>query len=226
MHAIKMQTESGREISETGIVPQFVYLGQFWDDGKPLFENVDIDPEGLDELPDDTVLRVKRTTFDLNPWYFRKEPSNTGEPWVKLGDMRDVIEQLPYEELLAQWNRAEADTLSSFFKETAANYTDDPNQVDLYQGYRISDLGQLDDLASSCRAMLHMLDNAAYSDDDKSADVISRAIKMNLPVPFEMLKQPDFRDYRAFLERTAQFVEPILKLDRLYPDPIMFRLTW
>lgn len=84
MHAIKMQTESGREISETGIVPQFVYLGQFWDDGKPLFENVDIDPEGLDELPDDTVLRVKRTTFDLNPWYFRKEPSNTGEPWVKL----------------------------------------------------------------------------------------------------------------------------------------------
>lgn len=84
MHAIKMQTEIGREISETGIVPQFVYLGQFWDDGKPLFENVDIDPEGLDELPDGTVLRVKRATFDLNPWYFRKEPSNTGEPWVKL----------------------------------------------------------------------------------------------------------------------------------------------
>ena len=75
---------------------------------------------------------------------------------MKLGDMRDVIEQLPYEELLAQWNRTEADTLSSFFKETAANYTDDPNQVDLYQGYRISDLGQLDDLASSCRATRHI----------------------------------------------------------------------
>lgn len=145
---------------------------------------------------------------------------------MKLGDMRDVIEQLPYEELLAQWNRAEADTLSSFFKGTAANYTDDPNQVDLYQGYRISDLGQLDDLASSCRAMLHMLDNAAYSDDDKYADVIIYAINMHLPVPFEMVKQLDFKDYREFLERTVKFVEPILKLDRLYPDPIMFRLTW
>lgn len=145
---------------------------------------------------------------------------------MKLGDMRDVIEQLPYEELLAQWNRAEADTLSSFFKGNAANYTDDPNQVDLYQGYRISDLGQLDDLISSCRAMLRMLDNAAYSDDDKSADVILRAIEMHLPVPFEMVKQTDFKDYRAFLERTIEQVQPILKLDRLYPDPIMFRLTW
>lgn len=145
---------------------------------------------------------------------------------MKLGDMRDVIEQLPYEELLAQWNRAEADTLSSFFKGTAANYTDDPNQVDLYQGYRISNLGQLDDLATSCRAMLHMLDNAAYSDGDKYADVIIYAINMHLPVPFEMVKQLDFKDYRAFLERTVNFVEPILKLDRLYPDPIMFRLTW
>lgn len=145
---------------------------------------------------------------------------------MKLGDMRNVIEQLPYEELLAQWNKAEADTLSSFFKGTAANYTDDPNQVDLYQGYRISDLGQLDDLATSCRAMLPMLDNAAYSDDDKYADVIIHAINMHLPVPFEMVKQLDFKDYRAFLERTVNFVEPILKLDRLYPDPIMFRLTW
>ena len=145
---------------------------------------------------------------------------------MKLGDMRDVIEQLPYEELLAQWNRAEADTLSSFFKGTAANYTDDPNQVDLYQGYRISDLGQLDDLISSCQAMRRVLNNAAYADNDKSADVILRAIEMHLPVPFEMVKQLDFRDYRAFLERTVNFVEPILKLDRLYPDPIMFRLTW
>ena len=145
---------------------------------------------------------------------------------MKLGDMRDVIEQLPYEELLAQWNRAEADTLSSFFKGTAANYTDEPDQADLYQGYRISDLGQLDDLVSSCQAMRRVLNNAAYSDDDKSADVILRAIEMNLPIPFEMVKQIDFKDYRAFLERTVNFVEPILKLDRLYPDPIMFRLTW
>lgn len=145
---------------------------------------------------------------------------------MKLGDMRDVIEQLPYEELLAQWNGAEADTLSRFFKGTAANYTDDPNQVDLYQGYRISDLGQLDDLISSCQAMRRVLNNAAYADNDKSADVILRAIEMNLPVPFEMLKQIDFKDYRAFLERTIEQVQPILKLDRLYPDPIMFRLTW
>lgn len=145
---------------------------------------------------------------------------------MKLGDMRDVIEQMPYEELLAQWNGAEADTLSHFFNETAVEYADDPDQVDLYQGYRISDLGQLDDLISSCQAMRRVLNNAAYADNDKSADVILRAIEMHLPVPFEMVKQLDFRDYRAFLERTVSFVEPILKLDRLYPDPIMFRLTW
>lgn len=145
---------------------------------------------------------------------------------MKLGDMRNVIEQMPYEELLAQWNAAEADTLSRFFNETAAEYADDPDQVDLYQGYRINDLGQLDDLISSCQAMRRVLNNAAYADDDKSADVILRAIEMHLPVPFEMLKQPDFRDYRAFLERTIEQVQPILKLDRLYPDPIMFRLMW
>ena len=145
---------------------------------------------------------------------------------MKLGDMRNIIEQMPYEELLTQWNGAEADTLSHFFNETAAEYADDPDQVDLYQGYRISDLGQLDDLISSCQAMRRVLNNAAYADNDKSADVILRAIEMNLPVPFEMLKQIDFKDYRAFLERTIEQVQPILKLDRLYPDPIMFRLTW
>lgn len=145
---------------------------------------------------------------------------------MKLGDMRYVIEQMPYEELLAQWNGAEADALSNFFRKTAANYMDEPDQADLYQGYRISDLGQLDDLISSCQAMRRVLNNAAYADNDKSADVILRAIEMNLPVPFEMLKQPDFKDYRAFLERTIEQVQPILKLDRLYPDPIMFRLTW
>lgn len=74
--------------------------------------------------------------------------------------------------------------------------------------------------------MLRVLNNATYADNDKSVDVILRAIEMHLPVPFEMLKQVDFKDYRAFLERTVSFVEPILKLDRLYPDPIMFRLTW
>lgn len=65
--------------------------------------------------------------------------------------------------------------------------------------------------------------------DDKTHTINAEfiyAINMHLPVPFEMVKQLDFRDYRAFLERTVNFVEPILKLDRLYPDPIMFRLTW
>ena len=145
---------------------------------------------------------------------------------MKLGDMRNVIEQLPYEELLAQWNKSEADALYRFFRRTAPEYTDDPDQVDLYQGYRINDLGQLDDLVSGCRAMLRMLDNAAYSDDDKSADVILRAIEMNLPVPFEMIRQADFKNYRAFLERTIEQVQPILKLSELYPDPIVFRLMW
>mgnify|MGYP000682559543 FL=1 len=145
---------------------------------------------------------------------------------MKLGDMRNIIEQLPYEELLAQWNGAEARALSHFFNKTAPEYTDDPDQVDLYQGYRITDLGQLDDLVSSCRAMLITVNNAEYSDDDKSTDVIVRAIEMNLPVPFEMIRQDDFKDYRAFLEHTIALVEPILKLDRLYPDPIVFRLMW
>lgn len=176
----------------------------------------------LSNVPPDTQMELRQIA--LTNMY----PSMTAHlaASMKLGDMRYVIEQMPYEELLAQWNGAEADTLSSFFKGTAANYTDDPNQVDLYQGYRISDLGQLDDLISSGRAMLRVLNNAAYADNDKSADVILRAIEMHLPVPFEMIKQVDFKDYRAFLERTVEFVEPILKLNQLYPDPIMFRLTW
>ena len=176
----------------------------------------------ISDVPPDTQMELR--ALALTNMY----PSMTAHlaASMKLGDMRDVIEQLPYEELLAQWNRAEANALSRFFNETAANYTDDPDQVDLYQGYIINDLGQLDDLVSSCQATLRMLNNAAYSDDDKSTDVILRAIEMHLPVPFEMLKQVDFKDYRAFLERTIEQVQPILKLDRLYPDPIMFRLTW
>lgn len=176
----------------------------------------------ISDVPPDTQMELRQIA--LTNMY----PSMTAHlaASMKLGDMRDVIEQLPYEEPLAQWNRVEANTLSSFFKRTAANYTDDPNQVDLYQGYQISDLGQLDDLVSSCREMLYMLDLAAYSDDDKSADVILYAINMKLSIPFEMVKQADFADYRAFLERTVALVEPILKLDQLYPDPIVFRLTW
>lgn len=81
MRAIKIQTKAGREISETGIIPRFISLGQFWKDGKPLFETVNIDP---DDLPEGTVLKINRETFDQNPLYLRKEPSNTGEPWAKL----------------------------------------------------------------------------------------------------------------------------------------------
>ena len=176
----------------------------------------------LSDVPPDTQMELRALALQ------RLYPSAASHltASMKLGDMRNVIEQLPYEELLAQWNGAEAGTLSHFFKKTASEYTDDPYQVDLYQGYLINDLGQLSDLVSSCRSVLRMLDNATYSDDDKSTDVILRAIQMDLPVPFEMLKQPDFRDYRAFLERTIEQVQPILKLDQLYPDPIMFRLTW
>lgn len=176
----------------------------------------------ISDVPPDTQMELRQIA--LTNMY----PSMTAHlaASMKLGDMRDVIEQLPYEELLAQWNGAEANTLSRFFNETAVEYNDDPDQIDLYQGYRINDLGQLDDLVSSCQATLRMLNNAAYSDDNKSTDVILRAIEMHLPVPFEMLKQVDFKDYRAFLERTIEQVQPILKLDRLYPDPIMFRLTW
>ena len=94
MHAIRMQTEIGREISETGIVPEFVYLGQFWDGDKPLFEDVDID----------LVLRVTYTTFDRNPWYFRKEPSNTGEPWVKLGREGEESPRIDRSGVSSQWS--------------------------------------------------------------------------------------------------------------------------
>jgi hypothetical protein len=176
----------------------------------------------ISDVPPDTQMELRELA--LQNMY----PSMTAHlaASMKLGDMRSVIEQMPYEELLAQWNGAEADTLSYFFKKTAANYMDDPEQFNPYQGYRITDLGQLDDLISSCHAMIRMLGNAAYLDEDKSDDIILRAIEMNLPVPFEMVKQIDFKDYRAFLQRTAQFVEPILKLDQLYPDPIMFKLTW
>lgn len=176
----------------------------------------------ISEVPYDTQMELRQIA--LTNMY----PSMTAHlaASMKLGDMRYVIEQMPYEELLAQWNGAEADTLSHFFKKTVSEYTDEPDQVDLYQGYRISDLGQLDDLISSCQAMRRVLNNAAYADNDKSTDVILRAIEMHLPVPFEMVKQVDFKNYRAFLERTIEQVQPILKLDRLYPDPIMFRLTW
>ena len=176
----------------------------------------------ISEVPPDTQMELR--SLALTNMFPSMAAHLTAS--MKLGDMRNVIEQLPYEELLAQWNKAEADTLSRFFNETAVEYADDPDQVDLYQGYIINDLGQLDDLVSSCQATLRMLNNAAYSDDNKSTDVILRAIEMHLPVPFEMLKQVDFKDYRAFLERTIEQVQPILKLDRLYPDPIMFRLTW
>jgi hypothetical protein len=176
----------------------------------------------ISEVPPDTQMELRALALTN---MFPSTVSHIAAS-MKLGDMRNVIEQLPYEELLAQWNKPEADALYRFFRRTAPEYTDDPDQVDLYQGYRITDLGQLDDLVSSCRAMLSVLNNAAYSDDNESQNVILRAIEMNLPVPFEMLKQTDFKDYRAFLERTVALVEPILKLDQLYPDPIVFRLTW
>ena len=176
----------------------------------------------ISDVPPDTQMELRQIALT------RMYPSMAAHltASMKLGDMRNVIEQMPYEELLAQWNEAEAESLSRFFNKTAAEYNDNPELIDLYQGYRISDFGQLDDLVSSCCAMLNALSNAAYSDDNKSEDVILRGIEMNLPVPLEMFGQVNFKDYKAFLERTVALVEPILKLDQLYPDPIMFRLTW
>lgn len=84
MHAKKIQTSFGRKIYEAGFVPERGHLGSFWDKGKPLFERVDIDPDGLDDLPEGTILRVNRETFDRHPFYFRKELSETGETWVLL----------------------------------------------------------------------------------------------------------------------------------------------
>lgn len=85
MHAIKMQTESGREISEKGIVPELPYFGPFWDnDDQPLFEEIDIDPNHLGSLPEGTVLKVDPKInpghFYANPLYFRKEDKG----WMRL----------------------------------------------------------------------------------------------------------------------------------------------
>lgn len=84
MRAIKIQTKAGRKMSETGIIPAFFHIGNFWTmDHKPLFERINIDSDGLDNLPDGTILRVDRDVRYPNSLYFRKEPSNTGGPWAK-----------------------------------------------------------------------------------------------------------------------------------------------
>lgn len=53
-------------------------------DHKPLFERINIDSDGLDNLPDGTILRIDRDMRYPNSLYFRKEPGNTGEPWTKI----------------------------------------------------------------------------------------------------------------------------------------------
>lgn len=81
MHAIKMQTEIGREISEKGIVPELPYFGPFWDnDNQPLFEEIDIDPNDLGSFPEGTVLKVDRGHFYANAVCFRKESKG----WMRL----------------------------------------------------------------------------------------------------------------------------------------------
>jgi hypothetical protein len=85
MRAIKIQTAAGRKMSETGIIPKLFHIGNFWTmDNKPRFERINIGADGLDNLPEGTVIRVDRDTYSCNSLYFRKEPSNTGEPWAKL----------------------------------------------------------------------------------------------------------------------------------------------
>lgn len=90
MHVIKMQTEIGREIFETSIVPELPYFGPFWDnDGQPLFEEIDIN---LDELPEGTILKVDPKInpghFYANPLYFRKEDKG----WMRLS----IESEYPY----------------------------------------------------------------------------------------------------------------------------------
>ena len=73
-----MQTEIGREIFETGIVPEIPHFGPFWNDnGQPLFEEISIN---LDELPEDTILNVDRGHFYANSVCFRKESKG----WMRL----------------------------------------------------------------------------------------------------------------------------------------------
>lgn len=107
MHAIKMQTHAGRKMSETGVAPRLLHIGKFWEDNEPLFETVDVN---LDDLPEGTVLRVDRHRFDQNPWYFRKEPSNTGEPWAKLdreGETHHYIERPMFSSQSSRFRYAE-----------------------------------------------------------------------------------------------------------------------
>lgn len=105
MHAIKIQTKAGRKMSETGIIPAFFHIGNFWTmDHKPLFERINIDSDGLDNLPEGTILRVDRDVRYPNSLYFRKEPSNTGEPWAKLdrdGETHHYIERPMFS---SQWS--------------------------------------------------------------------------------------------------------------------------
>ena len=74
----------------------------------------------ISEVPYDTQMELRQIA--LTNMY----PSMTAHlaASMKLGDMRYVIEQMPYEELLAQWNGAEADTLSHFFKKTVPRLPD------------------------------------------------------------------------------------------------------
>ena len=56
MRAIKIQTKAGRKMSETGIIPAFFHIGNFWTfTHEPLFERISIDADGLDNLPDGTI---------------------------------------------------------------------------------------------------------------------------------------------------------------------------
>lgn len=178
----------------------------------------------LSDVPPDTQMELRN--FALQHMY----PSMAAHvaASMMLGDMRNIIEQLPYEELLMQWSEAEAQILYDFFKCSVKGYDDDPDSIDFYDGYIINDFGQLDDLASRCHMMLGVLNSSKQHMDPEewSTYVIREAINQQLPVPYEMLNQIDFAEYEVFLRRTIDAVKPIIKLDRLYPDPIAFRLMW
>lgn len=155
----------------------------------------------LDSIPE-TIQRVMRKQTFIDTWPLLAERLDK-EDKLNIAIDQYIEEGTPYEERLMYWRKANA--IHKFFVDNAAHGVDDCKPV---------------------QVTIDVLNNAAYSDDDESQNVILRAIDMGLPVQFPMLRQDDFKDYRAFLERTIEQVQPILKLDRLYPDPIVFRLAW
>ena len=90
----------------------------------------------------------------------------------------------------------------------------------------VIDVMHIDDTGSYIVTLGKKLDKKWHRHGDGAVHVIREAINQQLPVPYETLNQVDFVGYEMFLHRTIDAVKPIIRLDRLYPDPIAFRLMW